>query len=841
MRPLFVFGALAGGIALVGASPPTRTIEGVAAALAAASHGVVKAENVRWEPGVTPLSDATVGRWVLFLSSETESSPKDVWRARVTVSPEGAPLNVAEVHNLTATAVGDDTTLVVNGRYGAFATVAFGQVQSVTLLDLSGEGSQNQTEKWLDRVMAAITNVQNTGTRSGVGRIDITLDQPAKRVGLALGSDALSIQLADDDGPHVSRHAKFDFAKGELEGDLGMHAQAARHLPKPIVFWAVDTVRAVPWIGAGPIAWLEEKVFSLKDSAKQVAFKMRGDDAELVTNPETLAGQTQKEGSSWPPPTVRSIWKTLEPKEGEWAPPTAAWIKKFPILREGDTPPSAFYATFVRPDEARPYSRVLMVAMDMRQLDLDMEAGSEDPKPLVGPPGIGRIPRDPAIAPRVSAAFNGGFKTEHGTYGMMVKRRVLLPAQPAAASVVVLKDGRFGMGTWGNTHDVGGILNVNPADIVSFRQNLDPLVDGEKINPTGRALWGYTLPGTSMQTERSGMCVTAAGHLIYAWGEDLNANTLGKAMRLAGCEYGMHLDMNPHHTGFIYSNVTEIKGRNWKSELLTTQMGISPDRYIEYAPKDFFYVMMRDPRPPAVEGVDWRVDAGTQPSPSWFGGLFTTHLEGADILEIEPNRASFRIRAGTREPDTKTGIHPSYDLAGDDAKRVLFALGMGASTEKKPKGLATDGRLLFGMTTSEKMGALVSDGEGRLKIVRVEDFSLASKIDAAELPLILDAGNADESIRSGMALGINPEGRTFIARASRSHGAPLATVLKKFGCTHAVLLDRGGAAAFIHRAGTGTQPRSRYEETVLYAMGVPLAPRGFRFQAEQPVPLPTKK
>jgi len=841
MRPLFVFGALAGVIALGTAPPPKRTIEGVAGALARATHAVVKGESIRWEPGGTPLSDATIGRWVLFLASESESAPKDVWRARMTVSPEGAPLEVLEVHNLTATAVGDDATLVANGHYAAFATVAFGQVQSVTLLNLAGEGTQNQTEKWLDRAMAAITNIQNTGASRGIGRIDITLDQPAKRVGLALGSDALSIQLADDDSAHVSRHAKLDLAKRELEGDLGMHAQSARHLPKPIVFWAVDTVRAVPWIGAAPIAWLEEKVFSLKDSAKQVAFKMSGSEAELVTNAEALAGEAHKEGASWPPPTVRSIWKTLEPKEGEWSAPTAAWIKKFPMLRAGEPPPSAFYGTFIRPDEARPYARVLMVAMDSRQLDLDMEAGSEDPKPLVGPPGIGRIPRDPAIAQRVSAAFNGGFKTEHGTYGMMVKRRVLLPAQPAAASVIVLNDGRFGMGTWGNTHDVGGILNVNAADIVSFRQNLDPLVDGEKVNPTGRALWGYTLPGTSMQTERSGMCVTSAGHLIYAWGEDLNANTLGKAMSMAGCVYGMHLDMNPHHTGFIYSNVTEIKGRNWKSELLTTQMGISPDRYIEYAPKDFFYVMMRDPRPPAVEGVDWKLDAGTQPSPSWFGGLFTTHLDGADIFEIEPARASFRIRAGTREPDTKTGVHPSYELAGDDTKRVLFALGMGASTERKPKGLVTEGRLLFGMTQSEKMGALVADGDGRLKIVRVEDFSLTPKADAAELPLILDAGNPDESVRSGMALGINPEGRTFIARASRSQGAALATVLKKFGCTHAVLLDRGGAAAFMHRAGTASPPRSRYEETVLYAMGVPLAPRGFHFQPEHPVPLPAKK
>ena len=44
-----------------------------------------------------------------------------------------------------------------------------------------------------------------------------------------------------------------------------------------------------------------------------------------------------------------------------------------------------FYRTFVRPDVERPYAKVLLVAMDMRQLELGMEGGMEDPKPAVGP------------------------------------------------------------------------------------------------------------------------------------------------------------------------------------------------------------------------------------------------------------------------------------------------------------------------------------------------------------------------------------------------------------------------------------------------------------------------
>ena len=69
---------------------------------------------------------------------------------------------------------------------------------------------------------------------------------------------------------------------------------------------------------------------------------------------------------------------------------------------------------------------------------------------------------------------------------------------------------------------------------------------------------------------------------------------------MAGCSYGIHLDMNPHHTGFTFTSIDDIKAHKYKVDLLSPLMEISPDRYVEYAPKDFFYVMQRDPTPPAL-------------------------------------------------------------------------------------------------------------------------------------------------------------------------------------------------------------------------------------------------
>jgi hypothetical protein len=351
-----------------------------------------------------------------------------------------------------------------------------------------------------------------------------------------------------------------------------------------------------------------------------------------------------------------------------------------------------------------------------------------------------------------------------------------------------------------------------------------------------------------MQTERSGLCVTNAGHLLYAWGDDVSATTLGKAMKMASCIYGMHLDMNPHHTGFIFTNITELKGRNYKSELLDKQMEIDTARYIEYAPKDFFYMTLHDPTPPALEGASWEPDPGVQPAPAWMAGLWRANASSVDLLEIEPGRASFRVRAGTKEPDARTGTAGTHELGEDDAHRVLFALSLGTATEKHGRGITVDGRVVLPMSSATPSAALVANEEGQLSIVPLRGPGAAvAHGDAVELPYLIEDGKlltpGHAAGRGRAALGITPAGRTYVARAVGDSGVDsLGEVLKHAGCTQAVLLDRGsGAHGSLFRAGSVTPPRSRYDESTLYGMGKPLLPRGFRFESMHPVEPPAPK
>lgn len=852
-RLLVEKGAVLGGAAAValaisfhdGSADDAPALAGL---LASEAGGLsVREADLRWEPSGGALSDWISGRWLLFLGSAQPDGPRDVYRTRVRLSPEGKVVGIGAIYNLTSTPIGDDHALVVHGTRAAYATWAYGKETSVTALDLAGEGAQATALKLTDRVMTKVTNLQQTGSWNGIARFDVTFETPAERVGLTLTERALLIDVADDASTVVaSRRASLDLATGEMTEVPGMRAEAGKHLPKQLVHWAVDTVRAVPWIGPAPIAWLEEKTFALRDEAHKAIFKMKSDGDALADEPDVPApaaildtSEASLDLGHWPPPAIKSMWKTPEAGEGEWHPPKQSWAKKI-----SEEAPSAFYETFVRVDEERPYAKILLVAMDMRQLDLGMEAGSEDPKPLTGPPGAGRVPRDPNVVPRIAACFNGGFKTEHGNYGMMLNKRVLLPPQPGAASVILTKDGRVGMGSWGSNATIGGIQDIEKDDIVSMRQNLDPLVDSDKVNPSNRGQWGFVLPGTSMQTERTGLCVTNAGHLIYAWGEETSATSLGKAMKAAGCVYGMHLDMNPHHTGFIYTTINAFKGRDYKSELLTTKMGIDTDRYLLYAPKDFFFMTVHDPRPPALEDVTWEADPGTQPAPAFMPGLWRGLLGTTQLLDVEPARASFRVRAGTKDgaPAEAKGEGkadsprnkkkhadelPGTELSADDAHRVLFALSLGVS--KDGAGLAADGRMIRKPSGDEKSAMLSISEEGAIAIVPVKDFSLPAKGDAVELPLVLDDGNVVGKAEA--ALGLTPAGRVLVAR-----GGDVVAALKLAGVTHAVSLNRGaGDHGKIYRAGTPTPPRSRYEDSTLYAMGKPLLPRGFRFEPEKPV------
>lgn len=831
--------ALIGGLAR--RSPPARTLDALAEMLGHSVHGVVQPSEVLWEPGSGFLSEALFGRRVLFLGAALPGAARDVYRARVRVSAEGQPIDVAGLRNLTETPLGDDSGLELRESTAVFATTAFGRVQGITALELRGVAPQDRPGSLVGRALLALSSFRRTGSFAGIGRTDLVLDAPARSAKIALAPPRIHVDVDDP-----SQSLDLDLSTVELRRAAGTDTVGLRivrqdYRERSPLAWAVDLVRDV--VGATPVAWVESTVFGARDLVKRAGskvFSWSGDSrlrkgeappAARVLRPAELAGAD----TGFPPAPIPSLWEAPKAGEGQWSEVAPPWLPKLPG-QAGASPPPYFYTTFIRPDPDRPYTEVLLVAMDMRQLELGMEGGYEEPKPVVGAAGTGRIPRSPETLPRVVAAFNGAFKAEHGGYGMMVARRVLIPPVPGAATVVVTQDGGTGFGSWPTTRDI-------PPEVVSFRQNLDPLVDGGSLNPAGRRIWGWQVEGESSLTERTAVCLTPAGHVYYAWGRDISGAGLARALKQAGCDYAVHLDMNPRHCGFVFMNAPHPDGHDAHYQLADSGMSINPSRYFLGSDKDFFYVMQRRPGPPAREGVasaEWTVSAGVQPPPTWLPGVYESTQPLGElqlrVVSFEAGRVDWVVRAGTDEPGApgarpkKVGLEP--ELEG----RVVAAIGLGHTTDALRYGLAFDGRASLDL---RQIYATVVLGPGRApRIVPAgQRVSLAEGEEAVQLPLLAHDGVVDgrASDRGGSrlrgALCVSEGGRVLVALGKHDSSDPLASALVEAGCRQVVGLDRGSRhPAFVHRTGTADAPLTRYETSALYAVGRPMTPHGFRWK-----------
>ncbi len=829
--------------------PPAATVEGLSALLGQAVGGSVSSKDLAWEPSSGFLSELFMGRAVLFLAAPQPGSPRDLYRAWVRLTLDGKPVAVARFRNLTDTPYGDDAALEARGDKALFATLAFGRIQAISVLDLIGIRASDRPAALLDRVLLALSSFQQTGSFDGIGRTDIVLDVPAERATIELKPPRLQVDFGEQ-----GRDLSYDLERRTVRSGEGGEAYAARAVPqiygsKPFMFWAVDTVRSE--VGPEPIAWLENVVFGAKDSVRRTTYALFASESERqlaapVASAQQVAqvldahalNESNGLAESWPPPRVPTIWKEPKANEGVWQAVTYPFLKPLRGLPAGGPKPVPyFYRTTIRPDPDRPYAEVVLIAMDMRQLEIGMQAGYEDPKPTTGPPGEGRLPQTPAVYERVVATFNGAFKTTHGNYGMMIDHRVLLPPVPGGASIVVTDSGTVGMGSWPQNGEI-------PSDIVSYRQNLDPLVEDGVANPTGRNIWGWQLEGTSSMTQRTALCVTPAGHLYYAWAEEINGPTLGRAMRQAGCAYAMHLDMNPGHCGFVFTDVVNPQKSTYQLRLATEAMKMSPDRYVRYAPKDFFYVMVRDAAPHDGSGVLWQADGGTQPPPAWLPGVFSGKLAlgslEIELVSFEPGHVDFRLKPSALEPGVpKEAREHALEGATD---RVLAAIGLGHTTEATRYGLqlssASNLPLRNGYAT-----LIVAEG----RAPRIESSGSTPKLGpderAVQLPLLAENGKVSDrarergDLRLRAALGVTKSGRVLVALARHDSSDPLASALLRAGCERVLELDRGSHhPSFLHRAGTSTPPMNGYEATALYALARPMIPRGFRWKPDGSVP-----
>ncbi|MCP4674597.1 MAG: hypothetical protein GY854_03585 [Deltaproteobacteria bacterium] len=620
------------------------------------------------------LQSPEAGSWysAVFLARSDMGALRDVFVADFKVTSDGRLRRVRRIRNLSRTRDGDEDTLACDGAGRvAFSARASGMYRTVALADFDGEPAE-LTEHWThwQRLTSEVTNYQRTGRTRGAHWSHYLFSAPPKQLRLRFIGRALDVEIPE---------TRFQIdTNGNTQSPLVVKQEMVKAPQAPLA-WAVDTARAVPWIGKHKIAWLEKHWFAFLDWLARTRYAVTGDVGDTVL-PDTVppTGRVrQMVLPDWPPPDTKPILEPALPGEGQWR------HMNDELFAAPHPGPPLFYTSFLRPDPERPFAKVYMTVWDSARVELHMIAGVREPVSTTGMRGTGQIPRarDSDHLARLIGAFNGAFQSLHGEWGMVLDRKALLPPKPFGATVAVLRDGRVAMGTWPNPGD------ALPEDLVDLRQNLLPLIDKGAKNPFKLKWWGSAPQGFEDRvfTIRTALCLTRAGKMVYFFGEHLSSDTLGDAMIATGCEYGIHMDMNPGHCGFEYYRVDpegaqptlnrpleeeeeaegvipRSEGLFFRSKKLVGKMRhMRFPRYVGRDPRDFFYLIKRksifDNPPTGTKG--WSPIAPESGVP--VAAAFSQINEKLHVYKIDLDQTEFFIEFDKPEdalvafPFTSTG------------------------------------------------------------------------------------------------------------------------------------------------------------------------------------------
>jgi len=757
-------------------------------------------------------------REAYFLARAAGDKHRDLYFAHVIVSARGIPVHASPAFALSRTSLADEQELRYDGeRFLAYASAVEGKTSTVTILDLDGLSQRALADfSGLQRLQQRLTNWQETGRLRGLDRVEVELTVPRP---LSLAWQGGLLHASGKDGAFEvvvdARQAKV------LRGPA--QARVVRIGKRSFIAWAVDTVRNFSFIGPDKIAWLEDKFYGVIDRARRIsgASISAVEIKDEMALPVVAAGGAKIEG--WPPPRLRPILGGALKGEGEWV------EVKGPFLRAEAGQPSYFAMTFLRPDAERLFARVYFVAWDPRRLDLRMVGGTAEPRSATGELGRGVIPRDPKLLPRVVAAFNGGFQSMHGDFGMMEERRVYCPPKPWAATVARLADGATGFGTWDGNAKAGW----TPEWISSFRQNLTPLVEDSQFNPWKRGSWGggagfLTGSGPTAYIIRSGLCLHASGHVMYVLGNPVDGPTLGKAMQRAGCNYGMELDINSGHVGFEFFNVlrageTEPEGfveekyfarhgtypgvdslRYFMREVVRGTGNSPVPRYLGREARDFFYLVARDTLPgPDLAGAGKEAGRWTSAALPPAALRFPQAMTRAFVLPGGASPAKKERRVHVVKLDLRW-LEPTLCLPKGDAGCLGPAATAPAATST---GTAAAG-------TGTAMPAAAAP-ERPLAVLPLGDFGPGRALVADGKAL---AGTAGASA-SLVLRPRRPEGPALPAVAARPD-AEVGSISVQGASSAALAGPAGRPLAAVCALPAGKRTDSLDEVTLLYASGI---------------------
>jgi hypothetical protein len=357
-----------------------------------------------------------------------------------------------------------------------------------------------------------------------------------------------------------------------------------------------DHVRSV--VGPGPVAWAEDVTYGIEDRIKRFVYRDAPPKQFWDDPPAAPPRPATPPPAAPPPPTQGPVAPSVEPAPVFAPQPFKPPVPKVAGKTDGQwiaiadtaepSAPPLFYKAIVHPDKIRSFAAVAVVAIDLSRVELTLVPGTVEPASTTLPRDqrTGLVPQD-QLADLV-AAFNGGFKAEHGHFGMMIDGVALLPPRDTSCTIGLYKDGSLKIRTYPELKDSEG-------DMRAYRQTPPCLVEEGKINNRLLAAentmgWGAAVGGDTV-IRRSAVGLDADGKtLFFGLGVSVTADSLARAMQAAGAENAAQLDVNAIYPRFLFYTHPANELPNVESALIP-DVEFAKHEYVGQPEKrDFFFL-----------------------------------------------------------------------------------------------------------------------------------------------------------------------------------------------------------------------------------------------------------
>lgn len=366
--------------------------------------------------------------------------------------------------------------------------------------------------------------------------------------------------------------------------------------------YVADGLRAV--VGVDAVASLEDFTYRLQDRWNRVWRKGEKPRAYWTVPaarpapppkaaPQELGPEAAADDDTPPPFHLADVG----PVHKEWsAPGDGEWVAIGSLDLTNDSP--VMLKTLLHPDKNRSWAEVFVVAIDLRRVRPYLLPGRKEPQATedaaqdMARPGV--IPA--GSRDRVLAAFNGGFKTEHGQYGMAVDGTTLVRARPGVCAVALYKDDSVRVATWDKLGDENTMVWWRETPVCMYE---DGVLHWRLADPTLAKKWGATLDGETV-IRRSAIGINADRSVLFvSISNHTTARVIADGMRHAGAVTVAQLDVNYSYPKFVTfekkKDLDEGEAAKRIAIPLADGFEFSEDEYIrEASRRDFFYLMPKD-------------------------------------------------------------------------------------------------------------------------------------------------------------------------------------------------------------------------------------------------------